>query len=80
MLAWLAEAFLKAFGDTLLDWLAQKRAEAAQRDLGAARERERQKDATIDNLDKAGRARVALDDPGSGRRQRVRDAFTRPDQ
>jgi hypothetical protein len=34
---------------------------------------------TLDDLAKVQASRVALDDPGSGRAERVRDRFTRPE-
>jgi hypothetical protein len=34
---------------------------------------------TLDDLAKIQASRVALDDPGSGRAERVRDRFTRPE-
>lgn len=47
-------AFLDAFGRAFLDWLRDKRFEAALSELGAARERERVSDEVLKASQKAG--------------------------
>lgn len=50
ILAWLAKTFLAAFGEGVLEWLSQKRAERAREDLGAMRERAAQAQDAADSL------------------------------
>lgn len=50
ILGFLAQLFVNAFGKALTEWLRDKRAEQAQRELGAAREREKGSAAAADSL------------------------------
>lgn len=56
ILGLLAKAFFAAFGDAVLQWLGQKRAERAQRDLGAERARRETASGTVAAMKRQERA------------------------
>lgn len=66
ILALLGQIFVNAFGKALTDWLGQKRAEGALRDLGAATEQVKVATRTADTLQKMDQAAAKADPTRAG--------------